>query len=268
MEQQQVQQQMTPEQIEALQEKLKNMSPEELMEFQKKQCIFCQIVAGKIKTRKIYDDDKCIAVLDINPASLGHILLLPKEHYSVMPQLPQDELTHIFIVTKHLSNAILRALDARGTNIIVANGPAAGQKAQHFMIHIIPRRENDGIQFTLPQRKLSEDDIKTISKKLSEKMIELLGKKEIKKEKPEKKGSEIKKKEKPVKKKPKMSETQGVLRSKASGTTKVVSEHAQKSSKKISDKQKKGTKKEKSKTKKQQKTETDLDDIARILGVK
>src|SRR3989338_3114112 len=123
MPEQQPQQQLSPEQIEALQEKLKNMSPEELKEFQKKQCIFCQIVDGKVKARKVYDDDKCIAVLDINPASPGHLLLLPKEHYTIMPQMPEDELSHIFMVAKSLSNSILRALGARGTNIIVANGP-------------------------------------------------------------------------------------------------------------------------------------------------
>ncbi len=70
------QQQMTPEQAEAMQEKLKQMSPEELKDFQKKQCIFCQIIDGKVASKKIYEDDKMIAILDINPAAKGHVLLL------------------------------------------------------------------------------------------------------------------------------------------------------------------------------------------------
>ena len=168
-------QQMTNEQIEALQEKIKDMSPEELKEFQKKQCIFCQIVEGKIKAKKIYEDDKCIAILDINPAAPGHVLLLPKEHYTVMPQLPEDELAHIFMAAKSLSNAILRSLDARGTNIVVANGPAAGQKAQHFMVHIIPRKENDDIQLVLPQKKIDEKDLRDIKEKIYGKMMEGFG---------------------------------------------------------------------------------------------
>jgi len=186
---------MSQEQMDALQEKIKNMSPEELKEFQKKQCIFCQIVAGKIQTKKIYEDDKCIAVLDINPASQGHMLLMPREHYTIMPQLPEDELVHIFMVAKSLSNSALRGLDVRGTNIIVANGPAAGQKAQHFMVHIIPRRDKDGIEFVLPQRKISENDIKTISEKLSAKMMEMLGEGRARKEevKPEAKEAPKKK---------------------------------------------------------------------------
>ena len=94
--------QLTPEQQEELQEKLKNMSPEELQEFQKKQCIFCQIIAGKIPSKKIYEDEKCLAVLDINPAAKGHLLLLPKEHYAIMPQIPDKILSHLFLVSKKL----------------------------------------------------------------------------------------------------------------------------------------------------------------------
>ncbi|MBI2208489.1 HIT domain-containing protein [Candidatus Woesearchaeota archaeon] len=73
--------QMSEEQLKALQEKLKNMSPEELKEFQKKQCIFCQIISGNVQSRKIYEDGHVLAVLDINPANPGHILVMPREHY-------------------------------------------------------------------------------------------------------------------------------------------------------------------------------------------
>ena len=96
---------MSPEQIEELKEKIKNMTPEELKEFQKKQCIFCQIISGKVQAKKVYEDEKTIAILDINPANPGHVLLLPKEHYTVMPQLPAEDIAHISIVAKFLSNA-------------------------------------------------------------------------------------------------------------------------------------------------------------------
>ena len=164
------QQQMSEEQLKELQEKVKNMSPEELKEFQKKQCIFCQIIAGKVQSRKIYEDDKCIAILDINPANPGHILLLPKEHYSIMPQVPESEIAHLFIISKTVSNAALRSLGIQGTNIIVQNGIAAGQKAQHFMVHIIPRKEGDGINFELPKRKMSEAELESIKEKLESKL--------------------------------------------------------------------------------------------------
>jgi len=169
---------MTPEQQAELQEKLKNMSPEELREFQKKQCIFCHIVSGKVQAKKIFEDEKTLAILDINPANPGHILVLPKEHYSIMPQLPDDELTHIFMVAKSLSNVALRSLGVQGTNIIVANGVAAGQRAQHFMVHVIPRTGKDGLEFVVPQKKMSEKDLEQVREKLAAKVAQLMGKSE------------------------------------------------------------------------------------------
>lgn len=166
--QQAPQQQMDEEQVKALQEKLKNMSPEELKEFQKKQCIFCQIIIGKVQSRKVYEDDEVIAILDVNPANPGHILIMPKEHYSIMPQIPDDEIGHIFAVAKALSNTSLRALEVQGSNIIVANGVAAGQRAQHFMVHLIPRKENDNLGFQIPQKAIPEDELKKITEMLSE----------------------------------------------------------------------------------------------------
>jgi histidine triad (HIT) family protein len=163
-------QQPTPEQIKELQEKIAKMSPEELKEFQKKQCIFCHIIAGKVQSRRIYEDDTVLGILDINPANPGHILLLPKEHYSILPQLPEDVMEHIFLVAKKLSNTLLRAVDAQGSNILVANGIAAGQKAQHFMVHIIPRKEKDGVQFELPQKQIPEDKLQEMAELLAKGM--------------------------------------------------------------------------------------------------
>ena len=166
--QQAPQQQMSPEQIKALQEKIKNMSPDELKEFQKKQCIFCQIIGGKVQSKKVYDDENVIAVLDVNPANPGHILIMPKEHYSIMPQIPEEEIGHIFLVAKSLSNTSLRALEVQGSNIIVANGVVAGQRAQHFMVHLIPRKENDGLNFQVPQKTISEQELQKIRKTLAD----------------------------------------------------------------------------------------------------
>ena len=160
-------QEINKEQLKALQEKIKQMSPEELKEFQKKQCIFCQIVSGKVQARKIYDDEQVLAILDINPANPGHLLLLTKEHYAIMPQLPDEDISHIFMVAKSLSNSMLRGIDAQGTNIIVANGIAAGQRAQHFMVHIIPRKDNDGVNFVLPQQTIQEQEIESVGNKLA-----------------------------------------------------------------------------------------------------
>ncbi|MBI1969308.1 HIT domain-containing protein [Candidatus Woesearchaeota archaeon] len=124
----------------------------------KQQCIFCHIVSGKVESKKIYDDQYCMAILDINPANPGHVLLMPKEHVGILPQMQDDVIGHIFTVAKHISKACIKALKVQGTNIFVANGPAAGQKAQHFMLHIIPRKANDGVMaFTLPHRQMPKE---------------------------------------------------------------------------------------------------------------
>src|SRR3989338_4502601 len=98
---------ITEEQRQALQAKLKNMSPEEIAQLQREQCIFCQIISGKIPTKKIYEDELAVAIVDINPASKGHLLLLPKEHYMIMPQVPDGLLAHLFLLAKKLSQTFL-----------------------------------------------------------------------------------------------------------------------------------------------------------------
>ncbi|HLC71548.1 MAG TPA: HIT domain-containing protein [Candidatus Nanoarchaeia archaeon] len=147
---------LTEEQKKELQEKIKNMSPEQLLQLQKQQCIFCQIVAGKIPSKKIYEDQFCLAVLDINPATKGHILILPKEHYAIMPQVPDEPLAYLFTAAKKISQALLRGLKMSGTNIFIANGLAAGQKSQHFMLHLIPRKEGDKL-FELEEKLVDSD---------------------------------------------------------------------------------------------------------------
>lgn len=164
------------------------MTPEQMAAAAKQQCIFCHIVTGRVASKKVYEDDKVMAVLDINPANPGHILLITKEHYVVMPQIPDDVVAHIGMVAKALSHALLRALKAQGTTIFVANGVTAGQRAQHFMLHIIPRIEGDGIGIDYQEHSISDADYKKILDALRKGVEKSLGPVE---EEPE----EVKKKE-------------------------------------------------------------------------
>ena len=156
-----------------------NMSPEQMAEVQKQQCIFCHIVAGKVASKKVFEDESCIGILDINPANPGHILLIPKKHFQIMPQLPDDLIGHMFMVAKHLSQAALKALQVGGVNIVIANGIAAGQRAPHFMIHIIPRTENDGLNFVVPARQVAEKDMILLKQKIKPRINKLFGIEEI-----------------------------------------------------------------------------------------
>ena len=146
---------------------LEGKSPEEILEYQKKNCIFCHIINGRVPSHKVYEDDKVLAILDINPANVGHILLLPKEHYSLLPQIPDKLLRYMFVVAKYLSSALVSTLSAKGVNIFVANGVGAGQRAPHFMIHIIPRFEGDNIKsFELPGYKVDDKILQEIGNNL------------------------------------------------------------------------------------------------------
>ena len=165
---------LTPEQQKALQEKLQKMSPEELLAFQKQQCIFCQIISNKIPAKRIHEDDKCIAILDINPAARGHLLIIPKEHYSIMPQMPDEITGHLFTVSQKLSQLLLRSFRSDGTTVFVANGLAAGQRSQHFLLHLIPRKEDDAL-LTLDEKLLSPEELGQVHSAIIPKLNQLLG---------------------------------------------------------------------------------------------
>ncbi len=136
-----------------------------MSEEEQQQCVFCHIASGKIPAKKVYEDDKVAAVLDINPATSGHVLVIPKEHVSVMPQMSEELVAHLGMISKQLSFALIRALKVEGTSVFVANGVAAGQRAPHFLLHIIPRSANDGVALQLLPAKLDEKSVnETIAK--------------------------------------------------------------------------------------------------------
>lgn len=147
-------------------EELKNMSPEELAEMQKQQCIFCQIISGKIPSKKVYEDDLVVAVLDINPASKGHVLLMPKEHYPIMPLIPPETFKHMFDKVKAIDGGVKDALLCKHATVLIANGGAAGQQSNHFMLHIIPRESGDGLDMLdISGKDAPEDEIKEVVEK-------------------------------------------------------------------------------------------------------
>ena len=170
---------------------MQELTPEQ-KEQVRQQCIFCQIADGKVAAKKIYEDDKVLAVLDINPANPGHILLLPKEHIAIMPQMDDELIGYMSVIAKQLSQALLRALQAQGTTVFIANGSTAGQRAPHFMIHIIPRMEDDKIGLIPTLKKLTEEEILQVHQALYEAIKKVLGKAIAPEKEPEKK-MEVKK---------------------------------------------------------------------------
>ncbi len=143
----------------------------------KDNCIFCKIVKKEIDSKLVFEDDICIAILDINPATNGHILLMPKEHYMMMPMVPDEVLGHLSVISKYLSDLLNETFSPNDVEIFIANGAAAGQQSQHFMMHVIPRYNSDGLDFDLNGESLSDSELETLAIKFKEKLLHGVGSK-------------------------------------------------------------------------------------------
>lgn len=125
-------------------------------------CIFCKIVKGEIPSHKIYEDDHILAFLDIRPVSPGHTLVIPKDHFENIYTLPDEIMARLALVTKKLSIAIRNSVDSQGINIGMNNEEVAGQVIFHSHIHIMPRREDDGLKLW-PQKDYSPGEAEEIA---------------------------------------------------------------------------------------------------------
>ncbi|MGV8162546.1 MAG: HIT family protein [Candidatus Nanoarchaeia archaeon] len=141
---------------------LENMTPEQVAQLQKENCIFCKIVAGEIPSKKVYEDSEFIGILDINPAADGHVLLLPKQHYQIMPQMPPELVGTLGIACSAVSSKIISGFKCNGTSIFIANGAVAGQRAPHFIVHVIPRNEGDNISLNPPHTEIDDKSFESI----------------------------------------------------------------------------------------------------------
>ena len=123
-------------------------------------CIFCAIVAGEIPAVKVYEDEHVFAFMDIAPANPGHTLVIPKQHYRNIFDMPTEVGSKIMQAAIPIANAIRTALNSDGLNLFQSNEAAAFQTVFHFHLHLIPRWENDPLR--LPWRP-SETDVEQIS---------------------------------------------------------------------------------------------------------
>jgi histidine triad (HIT) family protein len=110
------------------------------------ECIFCKIVAGEIPSYKVYEDENCLAFLDIAPVNYGHTLVVTKKHYANMEEIPENELCQLIKAVKKVGKALKDGLGAAGYNIGENNDPVAGQVVPHIHFHVMPRRADDGLR--------------------------------------------------------------------------------------------------------------------------
>jgi histidine triad (HIT) family protein len=133
-------------------------------------CIFCQIVTGKIPANKIYEDDHILAFLDIQPATMGHTLVMTKHHYDNFLSTPKDDMHWMMNVAQRIGQIQMTMLNARGVNILTNAYPAAGQTVLHVHMHVIPRYSPDDrlrIEM-LPANKTTDHQLPLIAAQLVE----------------------------------------------------------------------------------------------------
>lgn len=133
---------------------------------QKKQCIFCKIISKETPGKMVYEDSKTEALLDIYPILKGHTIFMPKEHYPILPYLPDDDFKALMSTIPGLVKAVKSAMITTALNIFIANGGVAGQQAPHFLIHLLPRDPGDGFFnffWKMKKNALAEDKTKILT---------------------------------------------------------------------------------------------------------
>ncbi len=128
-------------------------------------CVFCKIAAGEIPSKTVYEDDDFRAILDISPASKGHVIILPKNHADNIFEISDEDASGIMLVAKKIASKVKNVFGCDGVNILQNNGEAAGQTVFHFHVHVIPRYENDNIRIKWTQHE--DIDIDSVYNELS-----------------------------------------------------------------------------------------------------
>ena len=125
-------------------------------------CIFCKIISGDIPSATILENDEFKVILDRFPATKGHVLVLPKEHYANIFEIDPDLGGRLFTLAIRIAGIVKKATGVTDMNILQNNGPLAGQTVDHFHLHIIPRYEGDSVSVKWPQMDLTDEQIEEI----------------------------------------------------------------------------------------------------------
>lgn len=120
-------------------------------------CIFCKIANGEISSATLYEDEDFRVILDLNPASKGHALILPKNHADNLYALPEEAASKVLVLAKNMALKMKKALNCDGLNLVQNNGEIAGQTVFHFHMHLIPRYEGDNVKVGWKPGKLTDE---------------------------------------------------------------------------------------------------------------
>jgi histidine triad (HIT) family protein len=135
------------------------------------ECVFCKIVRGKLPSYGVYEDERHVAFLDINPFSAGHTLVCPRRHGETLWDMDEHEIAEVFKVASKVSMGVVAATKADGFRIMQNNGEAANQAVAHIHVHVIPSRLEDKGRFS--RMKLSEKEMAEVAESIKAEIAKL-----------------------------------------------------------------------------------------------
>jgi histidine triad (HIT) family protein len=137
-------------------------------------CVFCNIIKGSAPASIAYSDEKVMAIMDVQPVNLGHVLIIPKIHAAQLSELSEETGAHMFKIATRIAEALRRSdIKCEGINLFLADGQTAGQEVFHVHLHVIPRFRGDGFKIRFgpsyssrPER----EELNTVGEKIREAM--------------------------------------------------------------------------------------------------
>lgn len=129
-------------------------------------CIFCKIANGEIPAAALYEDDMLKVILDRGPASKGHALVIPKNHFADLYELDDETASNVLKTAKHMAVKMREAFKCDGFNLLQNNGEVAGQTVFHFHMHLIPRYENDNVKLSWKPGDITDEELKELADKI------------------------------------------------------------------------------------------------------
>ena len=132
------------------------------------ECVFCRIRDGAIAADKVFENEKTFAILDINPISWGHTLVLPRDHYETWTDLPPEILAELATAAQTVARGIVKAAKAEGFNLLMNNHRCSGQAIPHAHFHVIPRKTGDGVKYNWATKPYDGDAVKKVVEQIRE----------------------------------------------------------------------------------------------------
>jgi histidine triad (HIT) family protein len=129
-------------------------------------CIFCKVLAGEIPSERVYEDEHAIAVMDINPWTRGHAVVIPRRHATDIHEISDEDLQHVIVAAKRLAGQVKERLGADGVNLLQSNGKVAWQTIFHLHFHVIPRYEGDPLELPTRPQPADPEELAEVAKEI------------------------------------------------------------------------------------------------------